>query len=596
MMSGIVPARISKGCKVNCAASDRGESNKEIGVAEITSADMVVVGSGLAGMMAALRGHELGLKVVLIEKASHYGGTSVFSGGGIWIPNHRWLKCTDTPAKALTYLRAITRGQGDERKFQVFIEMAPIMSEFAMSLGAQLFMLEGGPDYFSEFEGAMTGRQLSPRDYVAKPLGDEFHRMRLAYPGFYVAGRYHLSIDALGPLMNRSKGWIRAAFKLVVGYWLDWPWRLKTKRDSRLSMGAAFIGYMRKAMQERNIPLLLNTRLVSLEESDTGIAGVRVSHNGNERMIAAPVVMLAAGGFDQNQAMRDAFLPVRTETANSLTPPGGNTGDAIRAGQAIGAAIENMWHSWWCPSLRLPAHNNMSEPAGQLIFERARPGAMCVNRLGRRFVNEACSYDRFGHAMIADHEKTGANLPCWMIFDAQYRHKYNLSSLLPGWLCPDTWLPKEYIDNILYRADTIEDLARKIEIDAEVLNQSVQTMNDYARTGKDLDFGRGDFIYDQAFGDKRHGPNCNLGPIDKAPFYAIRVELGDLGTKGGLKVDECARVLDRAGAPIKGLYATGNTTGSLFVDTYPGPGSTLAASMTFAYVGVNHAAASLLDR
>jgi 3-oxosteroid 1-dehydrogenase len=562
-------------------------------MALVTSADIVVVGSGLGGMMAALRAHDLRLKAVIIEKCPYYGGTSAFSGGGIWIPNHRWLKDVDSPEQALAYLHRITRGKGDDRKFRAFLDNAPVMAEYAMSLGARLFMLESVPDYFSEVEGAMSGRQLSPRDYVAKPLGDEFHRMRASYPGFFVAGRYQLGLNALGPLMNRGKGWLKESFKLVAGYWADIGWRLKTSRDSRLSMGSAFVGYLRQAMMERDIPLLLNTGLIGLEKSGDRVTGVRVVHNGNERVIAASAVILAAGGFDQNQAMRDSYHPVHTDAANSLTPPGGNEGDAIRAGQAIGAAIENMENSWWAPSFRIPTRNNMREPSGQLIFERARPGSVCVNRLGKRFVNEAVSYDRFGHAMIADHQKTGANLPCWMIFDARYRRNYNVSNLLPGWLCPDSRLPPEYLDSILYRAATIEDLAGKIDVDPETLMKTVAAMNDYARTGKDLEFQHGDFVYDRAFGEAGNLPNPNLGLIAKAPFYAIKVELGDLGTKGGLRVDECARVLDVAGDPIKGLYATGNTTGSLFVDTYPGPGSTLGAAMTFAFVGANHAAADL---
>jgi 3-oxosteroid 1-dehydrogenase len=383
-------------------------------------------------------------------------------------------------------------------------------------------------------------------------------------------------------------------FKLIAGYWVDLGWRRKTSRDSRLSMGSAFVGYMRRAMIERKMPLLLNTKLVGLEKNDDRITGIRVSHNGNERMIVARAVILAAGGFEQNQEMRDKYHPVRTAVASSLTPPSGNEGDAIRAGQEIGAQIENMENSWWAPTVLLPGKNNTRVPAGQMFFERGRPGAICVNRLGKRFVNEACSYDRFGHAMIEDQKRTGANVPCWMIFDARYRHNFNVSNLMPGWASSDKKLPPEYWDNVLYRADTIVALARKIEIDSETLATTIRNMNEYAKTGKDLEFHRGEFIYDKAFGDPSGHPNTNLGLIERAPFYAIKVELGDLGTKGGLRVDEHARVMDIASKPIEGLYATGNTTGSLFVDTYPGPGSTLGAAMTFGFVAANHAASQIV--
>lgn len=558
-----------------------------------TSVDLAVVGSGLAGMMSAVRAHDLGLRVVVIEKSAYYGGTSTFSGGGIWIPNHLWQNGEDTPERVLSYLRTITRGKGDDRKFEAFIENAPLMANYALSLGAGLHKEVGLPDYFSEVDGYGVGRQLTPNDFDGKCLGEEFHRMRMTYPGYMAFDRYQMGLSAIGPLISRQKGWLWQAFKLVAGYWADIGWRFKTSRDSRLSLGSAFVGCMRKAMMDRDIPLLLNTSLTGLEKKGDRVTGIRVSHNGNERSIAARTIILAAGGFDQNQEMRDKYHPVRTAVTSSLTPPGGNEGDAIRLGQAIGADIENMEHSWWCPTVIIPGRNNTRVPAGQVFWDRGRPGTVCVNRLGRRFVNEACSYDRFGHAMIEDQKKTGANVPCWMIFDARYRHNFNVSNLMPGWASSDRKLPPDYWDNVLYCADTIDALARKIEIDPEILSTTIRSMNEYARTGRDLEFNRGELAYDKAFGDPRGRPNTNLGPIDKAPFYAVKLELGDLGTKGGLRVDEHARVLDTVGNPIEGLYATGNTTGSLFVDTYPGPGSTLGAAMTFAFVAVNHAADKL---
>ena len=375
-----------------------------------------------------------------------------------------------------------------------------------------MFKLAGVPDYFSEVEGSLSGRQLSPNDFDGKCLGEEFHRMRTTYPGFLVFDRYQLGLNALGPLLNRQKGWLWHGFKLIAGYWADLGWRLKTPRDSRLSMGSAFVGAMRKAMMDRDIPLLLNTGLVSLETTGDRVTGVRVRYNGNERVIAARAVMLAAGGFDQNQEMRDKYHPVPTMVASSLTPPGGNQGDAIRAGQAIGADIENMENAWWCPTVLLPGRaNNTQMPAGQTFFDRARPGSLCVNRLGKRFVNEACSYDRFGLAMIEDYKKTGGNVPCWMVFDARYRYKYNVSNLMPGWASPDRKVPPEYWDNVLYRADTIEELARKIEVAPDILVQTVELMNGYAKTGLDLEFHRGETAYDQAFGDPTSRPNVNLG-------------------------------------------------------------------------------------
>jgi len=556
--------------------------------------DILVVGSGLGGMIAALRAHDSGLRTLMIEKSPYYGGTSAFSGGGIWIPNHPDVQDEDSREAALTYLNAVTGGKADQGKLEAYVDNAPAMAAYARSVGARLFKCEGLPDYFSDLPGAMPGRQLSPRDFDGKLLGDEFHRLRPIHPGFLGFERYALNMDAIYALMNRQRGWLWEGCKLVFGYWADIGWRMRTSRDRRLSMGRAFVGYLRKAMIDRGIPLLLNTALVGLVREESRVTGVRVKHNGNEKLITSRAVILATGGFEQNQQLRDEYHPVKTEVVHSLTPAGGNRGDAIRAGQEIGAAVDNMENAWWSPTVDLLDSSN-SRVAGQLFFDRGRPGSICVNRLGRRFCNESISYDRFGYAMIEDHRKTGANLPCWMIFDARYRQKYNISNIPPGWAYPDWRLPKEYWDSILYRAGTLEELARKIEIDPHALAATIRRVNEYAHTGRDMDFGRGDTEFDRFFGDPRNRPNPALGAIDKAPFYAIKLELGDLGTKGGLRVDEHGRVIDQSGEPITGLYATGNTIASLFADSYPGPGSTLGPAMTFGFVSANHAADSLAN-
>lgn len=553
------------------------------------SADVVVVGSGVGGMLAALRASDLGLRTMVIEKSHHYGGTSALSGGGVWIPMHNDIRDRDTREKARSYIQAVTHGRIDEAKLDAYIDNGADTIEYARSIGMGIEMAPAYPDYFSEHPDALNGRTMLATDFDGRLLGEEFFRMRESYPSFMAFDRYALNLNGAYTLPGRQKGWVKEGFKLVAGYWADIGWRLKTARDSRLSMGRALVGSLRKAMMERDIPLFLNTRLVGLETENKGISGVRVSHNGTEYSIPARAAILAAGGFERNQEMRDRYHKVRTEVGSSLSPQGANEGDAIKAGQALGADIENMDQAWWAPTIRLPGKHN-TQIAAQVFFDRSRPGVICVNRLGKRFCNEAISYDRFGHAMMEDHRKTGANLPCWMIFDGDYRHNFPASDLLPGWVRPDRKLPPEFWDNVVYRADSIEELARKIDVDEANFSHTIKTFNDYARTGQDLEFHRGETPYDQFFGDARAKPNVNLAPVAKPPFYAIKMELGDIGTKGGLRVDEYARVIDTAGKPIIGLYATGNTTGSLFLDTYPGAGSTLGPAMVFAFVGANHAA------
>jgi 3-oxosteroid 1-dehydrogenase len=216
---------------------------------------------------------------------------------------------------------------------------------------------------------------------------------------------------------------------------------------------------------------------------------------------------------------------------------------------------------------------------------------VCVNRNGVRFVDEACGYDDFGKAMVADQLKTGANTPCWLVFDATFRTKFTAGGFMPTILTPDNKVPPDWWDHYIFKASTLEALASKIHVPVDALKKTVANMNAYAKQGTDPEFGRGNNIYDQMFGDANVKPNPCLGAIDKAPYYAIAINLGDLGTKGGLKADAQARVLDGTGRPIPGLYAAGNNAGSPFGNCYPGAGGTIGPAMTFGFVAANDIAA-----
>ena len=224
------------------------------------------------------------------------------------------------------------------------------------------------------------------------------------------------------------------------------------------------------------------------------------------------------------------------------------------------------------------------------FMERGYPHTMCVNRNGERFVNEAISYNDFGAEMIADQKRTGANTPCWMIFDATARWRYPIGVVMPPVIMPDLLVPREWWDNVLYKANSIQELARKIEIDPAALQRSVERMNGFAERGVDEEFHRGENAYDMVFGDPRNAPNPCLGKIEKAPFYAIPIDLGDIGTKGGLRTNENANVLRADGTPIEGLYATGNVSGAITYDSYPGAGGTIGPAMTFGMVAAEHIA------
>ena len=302
--------------------------------------------------------------------------------------------------------------------------------------------------------------------------------------------------------------------------------------------------------------------------------------------------MLCAGGFEWNQELRDRFFPVPGLTRHSSSPEDANRGEALLAGMKIGAATEHTEAGWWIPTMHMPMPTTSNfEEIHQAAFDVGRPHSVCVNRQGVRFVDEACGYDDFGKAMVVDQLKTGSNCPCWLIFDAHFRAKFTAGGFMPTAVMPDRKIPIDFWDHYIFKAATVEELAAKIEVPVDALKATVQKMNEYARAGKDPEFGRGGNDYDRFFGDPTSKPNPSLGTIEAAPFYAVPINLGDLGTKGGLKADARARVLDGGGRPIPNLYAAGNASGSPFGNCYPGAGGTIGPALTFGYVAANDIAA-----
>jgi 3-oxosteroid 1-dehydrogenase len=554
--------------------------------------DVVVIGSGAGGLLAAMRAADQGLSVIVLEKTEFYGGTTATSGGAIWVPCHGLDGHEDSREEAQTYLRHITRGEAHDDRIEAYLDHAPAMVAYLKESGIACDMLAGYPDYYTEAPGAHCGRALVPREIDGKELADDYAYLRPPFGAFMLLDRYALSLEQAFALSARLPGWWRVAAKMLLKYWLDLPWRLKTRRDRRATMGNALIGGMRRELKRRGVPVLLNTGIHRIVMEDGHVAGVEVTGKGAEsRFDARCGVILAAGGFEQSQQLRDDNLPVATERRWSLTPPGANSGDALLAASEIGAAREFMDYFWWAPSTQLPS---LKDPATlvahQMFFDHRHPHSLVVNQLGERFVNESCSYDDFGKAMIADQLKTGANLPCWMVFDATYRAQYGCGGILPGSVMPDSSIPDNWWEGYFYRAPSITALANMIAVPVEALTRSVAEINRSAKEGRDASFARGASAYDRFFGDQSVQPNPSLGPVDKSPFYAIRIDLGDLGTKGGIKVDANARVIDLAGRPIAGLYAVGNCAASPFANSYPGSGGTIGPALTFAMIAADHLA------
>jgi 3-oxosteroid 1-dehydrogenase len=558
--------------------------------AQAQTFDVVVVGSGAGAMLAACRAADHGLSVVVLEKSEVYGGTSAVSGGGIWVPcNHHIaeLGATDTPEAARTYVEACVKGASTPERIGAYLDTAPEMLRYLESKTPVRYQsLPHYADYFQDQPCAMPGyRALDPLPFDGARLGAEFEHLREPSPGTLIGGRVAVTSKEAHTLLAKERGYVGLALRQFGRYWFDIGARLRSRRDRRLTLGNALIGGLRHALLERSVPLWLQAPMRELIDEDGRIAGVIVERNGQRlRVLARRGVILAAGGFERNQSMRERYLPKPSAAQWSATPPH-NTGDAILAGEQAGGALDLMEHVWGAPTVQVQGE----EKQRALFVERNLPGCVFVNGHGKRFVNEAAPYSEFVPAMYRDHAKSGACVPAWMVFDARFRKLYPCGPIMPGSLMPDARIPEAFKD-ILQKAETLEGLAAQIGVDAAGLRETIERMNHYAASGVDEEFGKGGNVFDTYYGDPTVKPNPCLAPIGEAPFYAVRIDAGDIGTKGGLVTDENARVLRANGTCIEGLFAIGNTSASVMGASYPGAGSTLGPAMTFGYRAADYLA------
>jgi 3-oxosteroid 1-dehydrogenase len=553
--------------------------------------DLVIVGSGAGAMTAAIRAHDLGAKVVVLEKTALYGGNSAMSGGSIWIPNNSLMKAAGVPdsrEEALTYLRHVTRGEVAEELLETYVDSAPAMLEYMLEkTHLRMECMLTYMDYYAEVPGGKPGgRSLEASHFDASRLGDEFERMRELALQELVLGRMTMTATEAHHLLARHPGWIGLTARIMTRYWLDVRWRARTKRDRTLSLGNALVAPLRLSMMDRAIPLWLETGVDDLVVEHGRVAGVVASQAGKKlRIRAKKGVVLAAGGFESNQEMRAKYLPSPSRAEWTTGSPA-SMGDAIRMGMELGADTAWMHEAWWGPTTVVPGEAR----ARMLVIEKGLPGAIFVNKKGRRFVNEASPYANIVQVMYAKNTPDAPTVPAYMVFDAEFRRKYPCGPFLPGAQQPDWSLPKELRDGYLRKDDTLAGLAKKLGVDPEGLVDQVRRFNDNARAGHDPEFQRGEGGFDRYYGDDNVKPNPCLAPLEKPPFYGIEAYPGELGTKGGLKTDFRAHVLRADGARIEGLYAIGNCSASVMGPTYPGAGGTIGPAMTFGFLAAEDAA------
>lgn len=548
-----------------------------------TSYDVVVVGSG-TGLLAALTAAEGGLSVLVVEKSKYVGGSTALSGGGFWIPGNSILTengAVDTADRVRTYLRSIVSGESPEERWESHVTYGPAAVEVLRRRTPLEFSLMAEyADYFSDVDGGSAGgRAVEPKPFDIKSLGED--RSLINPPA--LEAPFPMPITGSGykwmNLIARTPRGIMASLK-AVGRGIG---GMALSREY-VAGGQALAAGLLAGVRKMGIPLWTSTPLVDLVVDDGRVAGVVVERDGQQlTVVANKGVILSAGGFDRNEDMRHRYQFDVLDTEWSLGNVA-NTGDAIRIAQdTAGVDLAFMDEAWWFPVV--PAPGKMP---GVLLAERSLPGSIIVNGNGRRYMNEAVNYMSAGQIILNLHSVDDPHVPSWIVFDQRYRNRY----VFGGAVFPRQSLPQEWYDTgVAFKADTIAELASLVGLDE--LDATVERFNILAAQGHDDDFARGQTAYDRYYGDPSVTPNPCLGAIDQAPFYAVKVVPGDLGTCGGIRADGYARALRPDGSVIEGLYATGNAAGNAFGRVYPGPGATIGQGLSFGYVAAQHAAGEL---
>lgn len=547
--------------------------------------DVVVVGSGISGLSAALTAAQGGLRVLLAEKEPWFGGTTALSSGCPWIIANDKMTQPDSPEAGRTYIRAVVGNYYDEEKVGAFVETGAEALAFLEKHSDVGFSPIPMPDYYPEATESRVGRTIFPKPYDGRKIGPYFRHLRPSLRAYAPLGGLQIDPGEGLRLSNMLKNVPDFLFGLgrIGTYFID---RLRYGRDPRLRNGQALVASVMKGVIDAGVELWREAPATGLLLEEGAVRGVTIRRAGRDVTVRARRgVVLASGGFGASRQLRNEFIP--NPDLHLSASPKGNTGDGLTMGRAIGARVSpqasNSAQGFWTPVSRIVNRNGSVEYFPHFGFDRAKPGCIMVDEQGRRFVNEATNYQ----ALIDTMHRKGVKI-AWLLGDRRMLRKYGMGFAFPA---PHPY--RHLIRNgYLIEGRTVADLARKIGVDPTTLETTIARSNACFAEGLDPDFRRGESPFDHTNGDYTHRPNPCLGPMDRAPFYAIEIHAGDVGSVAGLETDGNAQVKAEDGSLIPGLYAVGLDMQSFARGSYPGGGSSIGPGLTFGYRAARHILAS----
>jgi succinate dehydrogenase/fumarate reductase flavoprotein subunit len=556
--------------------------------------DVLIAGSGAAGLTAAVTARRAGLDVLVVEKEAVFGGTTATSGGVLWVPGNHYSPAmqrttgqSDDIANARAYLAEETGNYIEPDRVEAYLDVAPRMVRFLEEQSHVRFYGMDYPDYHSESAHSSIVRSIGTVDYEARELGPHLKNLKQQLPqtlflGFAVGSGVEMLQFMKAGRSIKALGFVA---KKLMKHFAD---VLRYGEGQQVVRGRALVARLARTLFDLDVPIWLSSPVDKLTRQDGRVTGAEIARpSGVVRITARKGVVLACGGYPNDPDRRAATFPAPAGNRDHRNPTNpGNTGDGIRLAESAGGVFNgNVSHpAPWMPVSVIPGSKDFTGVWPHLV-DRQKPGFLTVRPDGRRFGDESSAYHDFVPQMIQASEGDDSAW-AWLIGDAAAVKKWGIGLVRPFPIPHGQHLRSGY----LKREDTLEKLAQTCGIDPAALVRTVAAFNVNAEAGVDPDFGRGGRVYDVYQGDPEHRPNSCLGALTKGPFYAVRLEAGIIGTFAGLKTDQHARVLDETGGPIVGLYAVGNDQASVFAGAYPGAGATIGPAMTFAYIAGRHLA------